>query len=252
MTVQRRPDHTRLGDGQPTQARVPPLLGSELELEDDPPLLPERLRVRALAGDAQLPAEGAEGVRGHQLPFVVRPGDRSRRTPAITLPADGAHVEHVREIEFHGHRQLEANGLARMVDEVVVLMDAFLDRARQGERQAGGLELQVGRGDPGVGHHVPRRIEANGAGVEQLRSLAGERQLVARDEARVTRVEPAVAAALDAAIRLSDEHVVVAVDGDVGRADLYCVDHSESSCDRSPLAATRFRRASRRSAAGRT
>src|SRR5438132_1497855 len=86
------------------------------------------------------------------------------------------------------------------------------------------------------------REEAHRAGVQELRPLAADGQLVARDEARVTCVEPTIAPALDATIRLHDQDVVIAVDGDVGGADLNCVDHSRTSCDRSASPATRFPR----------
>ena len=126
----------------------------------------------------------------------------------------------------HGDAELEADRLASVIDDVVVLVDTLLDRASQGHGQAACFELELRRREPRVGHHMASREEAHRAGVQELRPLAADGQLVARDEACVACVEPAIASALDATIRLHDQDVVIAVDGDVGGADLNCVDHS--------------------------
>ena len=70
VTINRN-DHARLRDRQPAQAGMPLLLGGELQLEDDQPIPPDRLRVGSLAGDAHFPAERPVRVGGHQLPLVL-------------------------------------------------------------------------------------------------------------------------------------------------------------------------------------
>ena len=81
------------------------------------------------------------------------------------MAANGTHVEHVGEVELDRDGQLEADRLARVIHDVIVLVNPFLDGASQGHRQAPGLELELRSDQPRVRHYVASREEADRAGV---------------------------------------------------------------------------------------
>src|ERR671937_2573661 len=98
------------------------------------------MRLRALYHDHQLSLETPIDIGGAQLAGLLVPGALQIAAPDEALAAD---IEDIRKIRLDRHLEDQANRVGGVVDQLVVLVDAFEDRPVEADADRPLLEQDV-------------------------------------------------------------------------------------------------------------
>ena len=201
-------------------ARVPGGAGCQLDREGDAAVRRVGRCVAVERVEREASVEVAVGVGGVQLAALLVPFGVDVTAPHELVVLD---LEEVGEVGAQRDLEMEPDGVEAVVGEIEILVDAFVDDSRDGQRERALGDVTVLGGDGPVREVHAHRVVRGRARRQRRPRLTVGRDGVVADETGVIREHAELALAGDLAGQVGHHEGAALVDGEHGGtdADLY-------------------------------